>query len=212
MKALMKHRVLLLDLNGTVIDDWEASHAGVRAIFAHHKKRCPTLNEYIRAVAITGDYHAFYVDNGVNVGRDELYEIYLPAYHAHQSDVELIPGVHETLKDLKRAGIEIHIVTAARKDFAEHLIEVADIAKYCESFHCHVHDKHAQICAIINGMEVTLKECAMVGDLPSDVRAANWAGITSIGFMNRHVPRDVFSDVKMDFTAYKFSDLLQFLL
>ncbi|OHA84253.1 MAG: hypothetical protein A2408_00120 [Candidatus Yonathbacteria bacterium RIFOXYC1_FULL_52_10] len=208
----MAHKVLFLDLNGTVIDDWNPSYAGVRAIFDHYELPCPTLASFIRGVAHTGDYHGFYVQNGIDVSRDELYTLYIPAYHAHQDAIELVPGVHEALERIRNAGVEIHIVTAARKDFAEHLIDKANIAKYCEGFHYHVHDKHSQIRAIIHGMNVRPTECAMIGDLPSDVHAANRAGISGIGFMNRHVPPDVFENVPMKFRCEQFSELPKFLL
>lgn len=208
----MSHRVLFLDLNGTMLDDWQPSYAGVRAIFDHYERPCPTMADFIRGVAHTGDYHGFYVHNGIDVTRDELYALYVPAYHAHQDEIELVPGVHDTLTRIKDAGVELHVVTAARKDFAERLILQARIGHYCDGFHYHVHDKYAQVCAIINGMEIDPAQCAMVGDLPSDVYAANRAGIAGIGFMNRHVPRDVFDNVRTSFRCYQFSDLASFLL
>lgn len=208
----MSHRVLFLDLNGTLIDDWIPSYAGVRAVFDHYELPCPTLADFIRGVAHTGDYRGFYLDNGIEATRDELYEVYIPAYHAYQDELELMLGVHPALAQLQGAGIEMHIVTAARKDFAEHLILQAHIAPYCDGFHYHVHDKHAQVCAIINGMDVDPAQCAMIGDLPSDVYAANRAGISSIGFMNPHVPSDVFEGVAMHFQCDHWNNLAPFLL
>ena len=128
----MSIRILFLDLNGTVIDDWESSYVGVQAIFNKYCVACPSLDAYIRKVALTGDYHGFYIDNGVNATRDDLYKIYTPAYREHAVEAVVMPNVHGTLESIKSLGVGIHLLTAARKDFAEVLVEQANIYKFCD--------------------------------------------------------------------------------
>lgn len=207
-------RVLFLDLNGTSVDDWELSHAGVVAIFKEYRKPAPSITEYISAVATNGGYHQFYEDRGIYATRDELYAIWTPAYYAHMAEVRVISGLHTTLAMLKDAGVEIHLVSAARKDFAEPLVEAAMLQGYCESMHFHIHDKAAQVRAIIGGMGcVEPDECAMIGDLPSDVYDSKRAGIKGIAFLNRHVPRRLFADIReMDFAVFEFEGIAQFIL
>ena len=214
MKKYPPIRVLFLDLNGTCVDDWESSYAGVRAIFDTHRKPLPSIEEYISAVAQDGGYHKFYEDRGVCATRDELYEIYQPAYYAHMEEVVITPELHMALNALKNVGVEIHLISAARGDFAQPLVEAASLTQYCESMHFHVHDKAAQIEAIIRGMEyVKAHECAMIGDLPSDVLDSKKAGIKGIAFLNRHVPRRLFAGVhQMDLAVFEFKGILPFVL
>lgn len=207
-------KVLFLDLNGTAVDDWELSHAGVVTIFEAYGKQTPTIGEYIVAVAADGGYHQFYKDRGIHATRDELYAIWTPAYYAHMTEVRVTRGLHTTLAALKDAGVEIHLISAARKDFAEPLVEAALLRGYCESMHFHIHDKAAQVQAIISGMEyVRPDECAMIGDLPSDVYDSKRAGIKGIAFLNRHVPRTLFTNVhEMDFAVFEFGSITPFIL
>lgn len=206
-------KILFLDLNGTVIDDWDSSYVGVQAIFKKYQTQCPSLDTYIRKVALTGDYHGFYIDNGVKATRDDLYEIYTPSYRKHAGEAVVMPNVHDALEAIKSLGVEIHLLTAARKDFAEVLVKQANISQFCDAFHYHVHNKSAQIHAVIDGMDVLPQECAMIGDLPSDVRHAKKVGVKGIAFLNRHVPRDLFGQIHdMDFATDSFEGLLQFVL
>lgn len=206
--------MLFLDLNGTIIDDWDSFFVGVSATFKHYGVKCPSLEECIRIIASSGDYLEFYRKYGItSIERDDLYKIYAPAYYAHKDDVKLIPHVYKTLEYLKNSGVEIHIVTAARKDLAEYLIYEANLEQYCDGIHFHVHNKQAQVKAIIDGLDISPEECAMMGDLPSDVAHAKNAGIKGIAFLNKHVPRDVFSELHdMDYATPYFNGLLDFIL
>jgi len=158
-----------------------------------------------------GDYKKYYADLGITADRETLYEIFLPAYRAYTSDlteVTVFPGVHETLYELRQRGVEIHILTAAHPDLAGPIVDVIDIRHFCSGFHAHVHNKHAQIHTVLAGMDIHPSECAMMGDVPSDVIHARRAGIKGVGFMNPDVPRELFEGVDVDYMALCFSDVL----
>jgi len=210
----MAIRMVFLDLNGTIVDDWPSSYAGVCAVFTTHGLPCPTLDEYIRFVALSGDYLSFYQAHGLaHVDREAIYNTYMPAYHGHANEVRVANGAYDVLETLLSLRIEVHIVTAAGKDLAEHLVEATRIRAYCENVHMHVHNKAAQVEAVIDGMRrVQRKECVMMGDLPSDVLHAKQARIHGIAYANPHVPRDIFSSVPgMDFAATSFDGLLTYI-
>ncbi len=206
-------KVLFLDLNGTSVDDWDLSYAGVKAIFGAYKKPVPSIEEYVSAVASDGGYLQFYLDRGINATRDNLYTIFTPAYHALMKELRVTPGLHTTLRILKDAGVEIHLISAGQKDFAEPLVTRASLQGYCESMHFHVHDKAAQVKAIIQGMDyIKPHECAMIGDLPSDMLDSKRAGINGVAFLNKHVPRELFTNIEMDFAVIEFEGILPFML
>ena len=206
-------KVLFLDLNGTLVDDWGQAYTGMKAIFDHYDRPAPSLKEFIKAVAFNGDYTSFY--NKHEIGKDgmDLHDVYLPAYHRVINDVSVVPFLHEVLEELKKAGVEIHLLTAARRDFADRLVELSGVAKYCEAFHFHIHNKAAQVEAVISGMDVDQKNCFMVGDLPSDVLHSKKAGIKGIALLNSHVPRELFSEItEMDLAIFDLRGLLKFVL
>ena len=209
----MHIKLLFLDLNGTCVDDWEAVYLAVNAVFDHYGIDCPPMENFIRTVAQNGDYLSFYRNHGITASREDLYKIYLPVYKEHTPEVVVMDSIHDSLDMIQRSGVEIHILTAARKDLACRLIEMADIGQYCEAFHYHVHNKHAQIEAIIDGMDIEPHECAMMGDLPSDVVHAKRAGIKGIAFENRHVPRDIFDGIEdIDYVASSFPHLARYII
>ena len=75
--------------------------------------------------------------------------------------------------------------------------------------HFHVHDKAAQVKAIIQGMDyIKPHECAMIGDLPSDMLDSKRAGINGVAFLNKHVPRELFTNIEMDFAVIEFEGIL----
>lgn len=205
---------MFFDLNGTLIDDWPASHAGICANFKKYEVPEPTLEEYIRDVAHNGNYKEFYENRGIMADRNALHDIFYPAYERYIGgfhNTQVFPGVYETLVALCENGVEMHIITAATEELAGALLTKTDILKYCRSIHYHVHNKEAHVCAIIDDADIRKERCAMMGDLPSDVIAAKRAGIRGVGFRNPHVPRDLWNDVQnMDYLAFEFSGILDF--
>lgn len=184
-------KIVFLDLNGTVVDDWDVSYAAVRAIFAHHGKEVPPLAQYAEAMASNGDYHNFYLSHGINTTRDELYEIWTPAYRAHRREAVVVPGVRAFVRMLVKSGVEVHLLTAARRDFAEPLVQEAEIEQWCAALHYHIHDKAEQVRAVVHGMAIEPSECLIIGDLPSDMKAARSAGVRGAFIVNKHVPDSV---------------------
>jgi len=206
-------KVLFLDLNGTLVDDWEQVYIGMKALFNFYGKPVPSLRELIESVAFNGDYTSFYRDRGIGNDGMDLHDVYLPAYQKVIGKVSVSPFLHEVLTKLKEAGVEIHLLTAARGDFAQKLVDRADIAKYCEAFHFHIHNKAAQVEAVISGMDVRPENCFMVGDLPSDVLHSKKAGIKGIALLNGHVPWELFSDItEMDLALFDLRGLPAFVL
>jgi len=211
-ETAMSTRMLFLDVNGTVLDDWEPAFEALAAVLDHFGGERPTLETYIREVGQDGDYRGFYRRRGIYESRDVLYKVFLPAYRAHAREIRLMPGVHDALRDIKQSGVEIHILTAARKDFIEPLLVQAGVHELCDSYHYHIHDKCEQVRAVIDGRNLQRDECVMVGDLPSDVVHAKRADIRAVGFYNPHVPKDIFSDLyDMDYFALSFQGLAEYL-
>ena len=124
-----------------------------------------------------------------------------------------MPGVHTALTQLHNAGIEIHILTAARQVFIEPLLHEIGVYTLCDSHHYHIHNKTAQVRVIIEKANIQPHECVMIGDLPSDVKHAKEADIHGVALNHPHLPKDAFSSLHdMDFYAYSFKGFVQYVL
>ncbi len=100
----MAIRMVFLDLNGTLIDDWPSHEAGIQAVFRTNGLPEPALAEFLRFVSQTGDYLSFYHKHGLaHLDKDTIYDVYHASYQEHQEMVRLVPGALQTLRELRRA-------------------------------------------------------------------------------------------------------------
>lgn len=209
----MTTKVLFLDLNGTLVDDWDPAYAAICAIFTKFHLPSPTLAEYITEIAVTGDHHGFYENHGVVSTRDELYEIFILAYKKHSRETIPFPNLHSALTRMKNAGIILHLVTAARYDLAHPLVEATNISQYFTGEHYHIHHKQNAVESVLTSSGVVPEYCAMLGDLPSDIVHAKQAGIAGIAFLNKHVPKKLFSELhSMDYATPSLHDVASYMI
>ena len=122
-------------------------------------------------------------------------------------------GVRSFLKELKRAGFEVHLLSGR---FSKLKLEKQLIALKIEEFFSEINvvspfynaeDKAEQLDKIFN-------LTAYVGDTPKDIQAAKLAGVNSIGMTGglasseRLVlaePKEIFQDFSMDLMKYILS-------
>ena len=209
----MTIKVVKVDFNGTIIDDWKTAYAGSCAVLEYYGFSIPSFDEYVRTLALTGDYYGYYAQHG-NVGtRDEVYKIFIQAYNEHASEVKVFEGVYRALDSIMSAGIEIQLVTAAREDFAGPLVSAIGIDIFLTEKFFHVLDKSEAIERTLISKRIEPCECVMIGDLPSDIRHSKKAGIIGVAWLNRDVPRDVFNDVyDMDYATVCWLDFAKYVI
>lgn len=195
-------KVAFLDVNGTLLDDWKPGYEALVYVLEHFGKKRIPIHEYIREVGADGDYHGLYKRRGITASHDEVHKIFMPVYHQHAGEIRVMTGAHELIEALRTHCYEVHIVTAARRDFIEPILQTTGLSKHCDGTHYHVHNKSAQVKAILNGSEYDRAQCAMVGDLPADIIHAKRAGIRGVGFRNPDAPPDLFRDTELDFLAF----------
>ncbi len=128
-------RLVLVDLNGTALNDWPHAYAATRAVFEHYGIPCPTLEMCVRMVAHTGDYHEFYQQHGIDAGRDKIHEIFIPAYR-RSGIPPLTEGVVRGIVALRTRGIGVHLLTAAREELALPTLEQCGIVDIFEEIEC----------------------------------------------------------------------------
>jgi pyrophosphatase PpaX len=178
------YRVVLLDLDGTVIDS-----VGLIRESHRHAVRTVLGQELTDEVLIA------------NVGRplidqmrvfspehaDELYRVYREWNHANTAALlRPYPGIEELLSDLRDAGCRLGIVTSKSTDAVElawrtvPLREYFDVVVAAEDTDRHKPDPTP----VLHGLESLgggAGRACYVGDSPFDLRAGNAAGVATIG-------------------------------
>src|SRR3989344_4717538 len=189
-------KLILLDWNGTLLDDIPVWYDAVQEIFRRFGKEAPTIEQYFRE--LEGDYLAIYTSRGIEATRDELNEIYEPHYQEHIHNARLIPNVRKTLQGLKRQGHTIWLVTGQQEQLVSPLLKKFRISSYFRGGKFHAMNKAEVIREIREAEKVAQEDCFLVGDAPSDIRHATRAGITSIAFLGGYIPEELIRAAEPD--------------
>ena len=207
-----KIKIVKVDFNGTIINDWKSAHAGMAKIFETYGVPPPTMVEFIHEVGVTGDFFAFYLNHGIQASQDTFYSIFIPAYRKAQLNATIFPGLHDAFEAIVGAGIEIHLVTSARADLIIPLIEEVKIDSFLSASHFDVKSKQEVILKTVKKYNLHPYECVMVGDLPSDIIHAKNAKIRGIAFLNGDVPKEMFSELHtMDYATSSWQAIAEYI-
>jgi pyrophosphatase PpaX len=180
----MRFRVVLFDLDGTLID----SGAMILSSFRHATRsvlREELADEQLRAAVAVG---AGLTEQMSHFGPEHV-DALVRAYRAHNAPLhdELVAcgGVLELLPRLKREGRRLGVVTAKRRVTVELAFGVLplerwlDVVVTAEDTVRHKPDP-APVLLALERLGVAPGDAAFVGDSPYDVQAAKAAGVRAI--------------------------------
>jgi phosphoglycolate phosphatase-like HAD superfamily hydrolase len=178
------YRTILFDLDGTLIDHFEAICRSLAFTLRQFGLAEPTMAEVRRAVGL-GLEHAF--RQLVGEENAEIVDRAVPVYREYFArtmldDVVLLPGALELLGDLKARGIRAAILTnkhgPSSREIADHLgltpFLVAVIGAQDTPWHKPDARLTAHALAAVGG---DVASSLFVGDSPYDVQAAHNGGI-----------------------------------
>ncbi len=210
----MAIRHVFLDWNGTHIDDFPQAHVAANAVLRSCKLGLVSQNDFLHTIiARSGDWYAFFQQNGVSLSRDEMRKIYIPAYLEQVKNIVCIKGVRETIQILHKKGIRIHLLTAAQRELVHPVLRTVGLRALHHEMHFGVHDKASCMRNILSARGISQHEVAHVGDLPSDVMAGVCTGIHSIGLRTGHVPEKFFTRVRGPwYYAHSWRDIAKYVL
>ncbi len=210
----MTIRHVFLDWNGTHIDDFPQAHVAASAVLRFCKIGLVSQNDFLHSiVARSGDWYAFFQQTGVSLSRDEIRNIYIPAYLEQAENIVCMKGVRETIQTLRNSKIRIHLLTAAQKELVHPILQTVGLHALHHEMHFGVHDKASCIQKILSARGISQHEVAHVGDLPSDVMAGVCTGVHSIGLRTGHVPEKIFARVRGPwYYAHNWRDVAKYVL
>lgn len=222
----MRHRVILFDIDGTLINT-----GGAGAVAWHRAfKELYGLDVDIEQFSDNGmtdpdvGEATFRGALGRKPSEEEFGRLLARRLHHLYAAVrdsegyEVLPGVARIIPELLEAGCLLGLTTGNTEDAAHVKLHRAGLNRYfaCGGYGSDSRDrgaltKHAlERAQLVFGAPLSPQDCIAVGDTPHDVEAAHAAGIECVGVATLHFTVDELKRAGADFVAGSLNDSLPF--
>jgi pyrophosphatase PpaX len=180
----MLPRVVLFDLDGTLIDSIPLILSSMKAAFDGHP-RPPPVAEWVALIGTPLDamIRRWAVDEADVERLKERYKVHQWAHH--DAMVHAFPGVPEALDLLSARGVRMAVVTSKLEPSARRSLDFLGLTRHfelvvgLEATARHKPDP-APVLHAIERLGARPDEAAFVGDSPHDVLAGNAAGVATV--------------------------------
>lgn len=204
-------RCVLFDLDGTLIDTNQLVIESFQYTLKLHLGRDVPASEIVPTFGrplIEGLRH-FSLEHAEEMLR--TYRRYNES--RHDATTTLIPGVHETLAALKKAGLALVVVTSKRRSLALRGLRLFNLDAYMDAIvtpedtarHKPEPDPVLRALALVGEDP---RHGLMVGDSPLDLACARAAGTYTAAALWSILPREALLAERPDFLLKKMTDLL----
>jgi pyrophosphatase PpaX len=179
----MRFRVVLFDLDGTLVDSGPIILASFRHATQTVLKRTIPDAELMAHVGGHGLYEQMKAFDADRV--DELVSVYSEHNAPLYAGLEAFPGVEDALRRLKDEGRQLGVVTTKRRQSVEICFSTLPLRDYfvvvVTSEDSERHKPHPDpILKALERLGAEPADAAYVGDAPFDVEAAKAAGVHAI--------------------------------
>ncbi len=184
MPVLNRHRTLLLDLDGTLLDTVPLLFAAFRHTVNQHLGREALYDDWFRHFGLPIRHHIGTL--GVTDAEAmEMIVTYRAFIHAHHDAfVRCYDGVAEMLQSVHGAGILMAVVTSKSRRLALRNLEFVGLlslfAAVVAEEDCDRHKPHpAPVLLALERLSAAPATALMVGDSPYDIASAHAAGVAA---------------------------------
>ena len=220
MSDLNRIKVILFDLDGTLIDSVPQLYLAVQAALTVNNLPDVSIEqgrewigngaEILLKRAMSRQYHFQDIDDllfkQVKTAFDEHYQAGI------DKDYSLYPAVSETLSLLAHAGYSMAVVTNKPDEFVQPLLQSAGISHFFT--HTLGGGRLPQkkpdprpLQYLCEQFKVTPGETLMVGDSRNDIQAARAAGISVVGLSYGYNHGEPIEDSQPDWVLHRFDEL-----
>jgi pyrophosphatase PpaX len=180
----MLPRVVLFDLDGTLIDSVPLIVASMRHAFEGHPN-APTVAEWVSLIGTPLDAMIRrWAGDEADVARvKERYKEHQWAHH--DARVSAFPGVPALLDALGRRGVRMAVVTSKLEPSARRSLDFVGLSRHFDLVvgleSTERHKPHPEpVLHALGRLGARTEEAAFVGDSPHDVEAGNAAGVATV--------------------------------
>ena len=210
---------VLLDLDGTLIDSQPgilASCVAALRTLGHEPDETfdirhtigPPLDDMMRVLLQP-------------FGDDRVDEA-MAAYRQHYGEIgflgsEPYPGISESLKEIRQAGLRIYLATSKREAFASRILHHLGLAIYFDGIHGSVpgggrEHKPELLAHILSQQHIPPSHSLMVGDRRYDISGAHAVGMRGLGVLWGYGSRDELETAGADGLVESTADLARAVL
>lgn len=176
-------KLLVLDWNGTLLNDLHVAYGSVLEIFKRHNLSAPTLDQY--RDEITSDFMKFYYKHGfpAHLSGDQLNLIRKEYFEMHWNTPQLQDGTVELLLYCESVGIPCILVSAEIPKVLQDRVDQFGIGGcFAEVQGGAWPTKHKILGEILARYELMPEDLLYVGDTVDDVETCVELGIPVVGF------------------------------
>jgi len=178
----MKLLGIIFDLDGTLANTMEVCLQAFQETLQHFEGRTISLQELFALFGPSeeGIVHRLLPDHGI-----EAYQYYLKSYErCHTACTQPFQGVEALLDHMRSSGLRIAIATGKSAETAEISMRILGLAsriEWLETGFIDRGDKPELIRRVVEGWGFLSEQVAYVGDVPTDLYAAEQAGVLPVG-------------------------------
>jgi len=191
----MQLRAIVFDLDGTLIDskiEYDKIAARVRCLLEEEGVPSGQLEDRRKVYSVIQSGKKALI--GFNI-KTERIALLLKLIEKAMNEVELegvhlskpMPGLYETLTELKHRGISIGIATRGCHEYAIRSLELVGITDYIDMMLARDDVPYPKpdprhLLEVINHLGATKDTAIYIGDSPTDLKTAEDAGVSFIGY------------------------------
>lgn len=175
-------KAALFDYDGVLVDSLELNHKGTCAVLRSAGVREITFEEFCQEYE--APYMDFYRKRGITASREEIKGWYLKEVLKY-ANPSLMENAEETLINLSDMGLILGIVSTHSY---RHLMMQLENNRIFSFFSLVVGDQEVKTESIISFCRwfgFKPNEVLFIGDLPSDIRDGNNAGVATVFFQGK---------------------------
>lgn len=203
--------VALFDWDGVLVDISVWKKAVDNMFRGYFKKRPPSMAECVRRLT-DGNYFDIYKLSGITASKEELNAIFDLSYLSCIQKAEFSPYVCDGLVVLAEYGVTLGLVTAEREAACSPLLGRSGIKHLFRHLKFDAFDKKEAIRQILEKERTNPGKCCFVDDMPSGIKQGKEAGVMTIAFQNKYVPKKLLLESKPDFIANDFREVVKIIL
>lgn len=206
----MRPLCVLLDWNGTVLNDLPITYEAMREIFRRHGLPAPTMEEYRNE--IDSNFPQFYRNRGVPAPKEKLVAIWQEVVAAHWEEAVLHEGVPAFLRACLGEGLTLGIVSGEVPQVLLKRLEQFKLTHFFSVVRSAAWPKERALIGTLALLGVRPEEAVYVDDTTEGIRTAKRLGLRAFGFTEGYASPERIRDAEPHRVVSSFAELYRLVI